>query len=163
LDVSLKGVNGDIPASHTPAHDVTATVASFRTWRSSQLAVAGGPTGLPLKPLSERRHCVQTREPLQVPHRTKNRCRHDSEANGEANGGHACVPPLHSGHDNTAKEQGLNRPSAAPCARTSLPTSVGQYKTLAPHHSPKNRAHQAAPIAPHLPPAHAYPNALPAR
>ena len=46
--------NGDSPASHTPAHDVTATVASFRTWRGSQLVIAGGPTGLPLSSLSER-------------------------------------------------------------------------------------------------------------
>ena len=30
-------------ASHTPAHDVTATVAPFRAWRSLQLIVAEGP------------------------------------------------------------------------------------------------------------------------
>jgi len=29
--------------SHTPAHDVTATVAPFRAWRGSQLIIAGGP------------------------------------------------------------------------------------------------------------------------
>ena len=29
--------------SHTPAHNLTATVASFRTWRSSQPHVARGP------------------------------------------------------------------------------------------------------------------------
>ncbi len=33
------------PASHTPAHDVTATVAPFRAWRGSQLIIARGPTG----------------------------------------------------------------------------------------------------------------------
>ena len=32
------------PASHTPAHVRTATVAPFRAWRSSQLLIAGGPT-----------------------------------------------------------------------------------------------------------------------
>ena len=30
--------------SHTPAPDVTATVAPFRAWRSLQLIVAGEPT-----------------------------------------------------------------------------------------------------------------------
>ncbi len=55
LEITNKNTrNGDSPASHTPAHDVTATVASFRTWRGSQLVIAGGPTGLPLSSLSER-------------------------------------------------------------------------------------------------------------
>ena len=33
------------PISHTPAHNVTATVAPFRAWRGSQLIIARGPTG----------------------------------------------------------------------------------------------------------------------
>jgi len=37
------------PASHTPAHDVTATVAPFRAWRGSQLIIARGPTGVTIK------------------------------------------------------------------------------------------------------------------
>ncbi len=32
------------PASHTPAHNVTTTVAPFRAWRGSQLIIAGEPT-----------------------------------------------------------------------------------------------------------------------
>jgi len=31
-------------ASHTPAHNVTATVAPFRAWRGLQIVIAGGPT-----------------------------------------------------------------------------------------------------------------------
>ena len=33
------------PASHTPAHDFTATVAPFRAWRGLQLIIARGPAG----------------------------------------------------------------------------------------------------------------------
>ncbi len=29
--------------SHTPAHDVTTTVAPLRAWRGSRLIIAGGP------------------------------------------------------------------------------------------------------------------------
>ena len=32
-------------ASHTPAHESTTTVASFRTWRGSRCIVARGPAG----------------------------------------------------------------------------------------------------------------------
>src|SRR6185312_9447313 len=38
---------GGSPASHTPAPESFAAVASFRTWRSSRTIVAGGPTGPP--------------------------------------------------------------------------------------------------------------------
>lgn len=38
---------GGGPASHTPAPESFATVASFRTWRSLRTIVAGGPTGPP--------------------------------------------------------------------------------------------------------------------
>jgi hypothetical protein len=31
-------------ASHTPAHDVAATVAPFQAWRGSQLTIAEEPT-----------------------------------------------------------------------------------------------------------------------
>ena len=31
--------------SHTPAHESTTTVASFRTWRGSRCIVARGPAG----------------------------------------------------------------------------------------------------------------------
>jgi len=34
------------PTSHIPAHDVTATVAPFRAWRSLQLIIARGPIGV---------------------------------------------------------------------------------------------------------------------
>jgi len=37
------------PASHTPAHDVTATVAPFRAWRGSQLIIARGPAEVTIK------------------------------------------------------------------------------------------------------------------
>src|SRR5690554_3965051 len=45
-------IGGD-PASHTPAHGVTATVAPFRAWRSSRLTIARGPTESPLQRQSE--------------------------------------------------------------------------------------------------------------
>jgi len=37
------------PISHTSAHSVTTTVAPFRAWRSSWLAVARGPKGATIK------------------------------------------------------------------------------------------------------------------
>ena len=39
--------------SHTSAHSGTATVAPFRAWRSSQLAVARGPKRATLKASAE--------------------------------------------------------------------------------------------------------------
>jgi len=35
--------------SHTPAHDVTTTVAPFRAWRGSQLIIARGPARVTIK------------------------------------------------------------------------------------------------------------------
>ncbi len=43
----MKARNGGGPASHTPAPESFATVASFRTWRGLRTIVAGGPTGPP--------------------------------------------------------------------------------------------------------------------
>jgi hypothetical protein len=37
------------PTSHTSAHSVTTTVAPFRAWRGSRLAVARGPVGVTIK------------------------------------------------------------------------------------------------------------------
>jgi len=37
------------PSSHTSAHSVTTTVAPFRAWRGSRLAVARGPKGATIK------------------------------------------------------------------------------------------------------------------
>ncbi len=34
------------PTSHTPAHEIIATVAPFRAWRGSQLIIAEGPIGV---------------------------------------------------------------------------------------------------------------------
>lgn len=41
-----KGLGGN-PNSHTPAHESSAAVASFRTWPSSQSIIAKGPKGSP--------------------------------------------------------------------------------------------------------------------
>ncbi len=38
---------GGVPASYTPAHEFTATVAPFRAWRGLQLFIAREPTGPP--------------------------------------------------------------------------------------------------------------------
>jgi len=38
---------GGNPISHTPAHESSAAVASFRTWPSSQSIIARGPKGSP--------------------------------------------------------------------------------------------------------------------
>jgi len=47
----LKGMavfkKGGNPTSHIPAHELIATVAPFRAWRSSQSIVARGPIGSP--------------------------------------------------------------------------------------------------------------------
>ena len=40
-------LNGDGLLSHTSAHDVLATVAPFRAWRGSRIAVARGPSRPP--------------------------------------------------------------------------------------------------------------------
>ncbi len=49
-----------IQTSHTPAHDVTATVAPFRAWRGSQLIIAGGPerTTIAERRIIERRTAI---------------------------------------------------------------------------------------------------------
>src|SRR5690554_6406369 len=43
------------PTSHTPAHDVTVTVAPFRAWPGSRLIIAGGPMGPAITRLAWRR------------------------------------------------------------------------------------------------------------
>jgi hypothetical protein len=46
---ALEGLMAMTPNSHTSAHSVTTTVAPFRAWRGSWLAVARGPKGATIK------------------------------------------------------------------------------------------------------------------
>ncbi len=43
----IKEILSKDSASHTPAHESTATVAPFRAWRDSQSIIAGGPAEPP--------------------------------------------------------------------------------------------------------------------
>ena len=40
---------GGNPTSKTPAHRISITVATFRSWRDSQTTIAKPPAGLPLQ------------------------------------------------------------------------------------------------------------------
>ena len=47
-------------SSHTPAHESAATVAPFRAWRSSQLAVARGPERVTIVRIHPGAHLIET-------------------------------------------------------------------------------------------------------
>jgi hypothetical protein len=47
-----KGIKVESLASHTPAHNSTATVAPFRAWRSLQIVIAKEPTKLSITALT---------------------------------------------------------------------------------------------------------------